>query len=156
MITIQIRGETNRVVERDVQSIVKSPPTLLSKSQSHARGKANGLATTSPSCFHRPLRLNIAFSWHPQSSFFPASCQHTHAHTSLTALLTKGPSFRHKEQTCGCQGGGGGRGMDWEFGISRCKLLYTGWIDNKVLLYSTGNYIQYLMIKHNGKKINTL
>ena len=27
-------------------------------------------------------------------------------------------------QTCGCQGGGGG-GMDWEFGIRTCKLLYT-------------------------------
>ena len=32
-------------------------------------------------------------------------------------------------------------GKDWEFGISRCKLLYIGWINNKVLLYSTGNYI---------------
>ena len=37
------------------------------------------------------------------------------------------------------------------FGIRRCKLLYVGWINNKVLLYSTGNYIQYLMINHNGK-----
>ena len=24
------------------------------------------------------------------------------------------------EQTCDCQGGGGGSGMDWEFGVSRC------------------------------------
>ena len=31
-------------------------------------------------------------------------------------------------------------GMDWEFGISRCKLLYIGWINSKVLLYSTGIY----------------
>ena len=61
-------------------------------------------------------------------------------------------THRHKEQPCGCQGGGGGRGMDWEFGISRCKLLYTEWINNKVLLYSTGNYIQYPMINHNGKE----
>ena len=29
--------------------------------------------------------------------------------------------------------------MEWEFGISKCKLLYIGWINNKVLLYSTGN-----------------
>ena len=36
----------------------------------------------------------------------------------------------------------GGRGIEWEFGVSRCKLLYIGWINNKVLLYSTGNYIQ--------------
>ena len=41
--------------------------------------------------------------------------------------------------------------MDWEFGISRCKLLYTGWT-NKVLLYSTGNYIQCPTINHNGKE----
>ena len=57
---------------------------------------------------------------------------------------------RHKEQTCGCQGDGGG--MDWEFGISRCKLLYIEWKNNKVLLYSTGNYIQYPGINHNGKE----
>ena len=46
----------------------------------------------------------------------------------------------------------GGGGKDWEFGISRCKLLYRGWISNKVLLYSTGNYIQYPVINHNGKE----
>ena len=28
---------------------------------------------------------------------------------------------------------------DWEFGVSRDKLLYIGWIDNKFLLYSTGS-----------------
>ena len=42
--------------------------------------------------------------------------------------------------------------MEWEVGISRCKLLYIEWINNKVLLYSTGNYIQYLGINHNGKE----
>ena len=40
---------------------------------------------------------------------------------------------------------------DWEFGVSRCKLLHIGWVNNKILLYSTGNYIQYLLINHNGK-----
>ena len=39
-------------------------------------------------------------------------------------------------------------GKDWEFRISRCKLLYIGWINSKVLLYSTGNYIQYPVINH--------
>ena len=38
--------------------------------------------------------------------------------------------------------------MEWEFGISRSKLLYTEWINNKVLLYSTENQIQYPMINH--------
>lgn len=40
----------------------------------------------------------------------------------------------------------------WEFWISRCKLLYASWINNKVLLYSTGNYIQYPVINHNRKE----
>ena len=31
-------------------------------------------------------------------------------------------------------------------------LLYIGWIKNKVLLYSTGNYIQYSVINHIGKE----
>ena len=39
---------------------------------------------------------------------------------------------------------------DGEFGINQCKLLYTEWI-NKVLLYRTGNNIQYHVINHNGK-----
>ena len=42
--------------------------------------------------------------------------------------------------------------MDLEFVVSRCQLIYTGWINNKVLLYSTGNYIQSPVINHNGKK----
>ena len=38
-------------------------------------------------------------------------------------LSTK-PKQTHREQTCGCEGGGGSRGwMDWEFGTSTCKLL---------------------------------
>ena len=50
------------------------------------------------------------------------------------------------------KGVGAGRGMDWEFGVSRCKLLHLEWIDNKVLMYSTGNYIQSPGISHNGKE----
>ena len=34
---------------------------------------------------------------------------------------------------------GGGSGMDWEFGVSRFKLLHLEWINNMVLLYSTEN-----------------
>ena len=37
--------------------------------------------------------------------------------------------------------GMGEGGMDWESGVSRCKLLYLEWISNELLLYSTGNYI---------------
>ena len=52
------------------------------------------------------------------------------------------------EQTCGCQGGGSG--MDWEFGVSRCKRLHLEWISNEILLYSMGNYIQSLVMEHDG------
>ena len=41
--------------------------------------------------------------------------------------------------------------MDLEFGTSRYKLLYKEWI-NKILLYSTGNYIQYPIINQTGKE----
>ena len=58
-------------------------------------------------------------------------------------------THRHREQTCGCHGGESGEGMDWEFGAGRCKLLCIGWINNEVLLYSTG--IKYPVISHNGK-----
>ena len=48
--------------------------------------------------------------------------------------------------------GRGRRGPDWEFGVSRCKLLHSEWINNRVLLYSTENYIQPNGIKNNGKE----
>ena len=45
----------------------------------------------------------------------------------------------------------GGRGKDWELGLNRYKLLYIGWVNKKVLLYSKGSYFQYPVINHNGK-----
>ena len=50
------------------------------------------------------------------------------------------------------KGEGFGEEMDWEVGVSRCELLYIEWINNKVLLYSTENYIQYPVINDNGKE----
>ena len=46
---------------------------------------------------------------------------------------------------------GRGSGKDCEFGVSRCKLLHLEWISNEVLMYSTGNYIQSLLIEHDGR-----
>ena len=48
--------------------------------------------------------------------------------------------------------GEGFEGMEWEAAGSRYNLLYMEWINNKVLLYSMENYIQYPMINHNGKE----
>ena len=46
----------------------------------------------------------------------------------------------------------GGGGMDWEFGVSRCKLLHIEWINNKDLLYNTGNYTQYSITTYKRKE----
>ena len=48
------------------------------------------------------------------------------------------------------KGEGEGSGMDWEFGINRCKLLHLKHINNKVLLYSTRKHIQSSEIDHDG------
>ena len=42
-------------------------------------------------------------------------------------------------------------GMHSEFWVSRCKLVYIEWINNQILPYGPGNYIQYPVINHNGK-----
>ena len=53
----------------------------------------------------------------------------------------------HGAQTCQ------GRGVDWTFGVSRCKLLQLEWISNEVLLYSTEKYVQSLATDHDKKNI---
>ena len=42
------------------------------------------------------------------------------------------------------KGEGIGGGKEEEAGVSRCKLLWIDWINNKVRLYSTENYIHTL------------
>ena len=62
--------------------------------------------------------------------------------------LSMKQTLRHREQDVGHQG----EGTDWKFVVNRCKLIYIECINNKVLLYSTGNYIQYPVINHTGKE----
>lgn len=38
--------------------------------------------------------------------------------------------------------GGKGKAMDRELGVGGCTVLHLEWINNEVLLCSTGNYIQ--------------
>ena len=59
--------------------------------------------------------------------------------TQMNISMKQKQTHRHREQTCGLVVAGQGDGCrrkEWEFGISRCKLLYiyVGWINNKVLL----------------------
>ena len=86
--------------------------------------------TPQNSCLVFPLPLM------PTSVYPQHDTQSHHLKTQVTCLLK-----RRKRQ-----------GRDWEFGISRCQLLHIRWMNNKVLLKSTGNYIQHPVINHNGKE----
>ena len=66
----------------------------------------------------------------------------------MNLAIEKKQTRGHGEQTCGCQEGGGGSGMDWEFRVSRCKLLHLEWRSNGILLYSTGDCIYSPVIEH--------
>ena len=44
--------------------------------------------------------------------------------TQMNVSIKQKQNCEHREQTGDCQGGGVWEGMEWEVGISRCKLLY--------------------------------
>ena len=50
--------------------------------------------------------------------------------------------LKNRDQTVGCQGWGYWGKDEWEVAVSRCKLLYREWINNRIR--STKNYILYL------------
>ena len=75
---------------------------------------------------------------------------HPHFGTLLSNL--KEQAIRQRIDLWWPRGKRVGGGIDWELEVSRCKLLLIEWINSKVLLYSTGNYIQYPEVKHNGKE----
>ena len=50
------------------------------------------------------------------------------------------------------KGEGVGGGLEWEVGVSRCKLLHVEWIDDGVLLCNTENNFQCPVMDHNGKE----
>ena len=57
----------------------------------------------------------------------------------------------HRENKQGCKEEEVG-GINWEFGINRYTLLYIKQINDRDLLYSTRDYIQYFVITYNGKE----
>lgn len=73
--------------------------------------------------------------------------------TEMNLAVKQEQNHSRREQTRGRKAGGGDRGgMVSEGQVSRCRLLYMGWINSKVLLYSTGDYSQYPMISHSVKE----
>ena len=71
----------------------------------------------------------------------------------INLFIKQKHTHRYRKQTYAYQKGKGG--IHWEFGINIHTLLYLKQIANQDRLYSTGNYIQYLVItimKKNLKK----
>ena len=64
-------------------------------------------------------------------------------------------AYRHRGQTCGCQGGRRvGEGRTGSLGLADANyyMLYIGWINNEVRLCSAWNCVQYRVINHKGKE----
>ena len=64
--------------------------------------------------------------------------------TQMNLSIKQKQTHRHREQTCGCQERGGGGGMDWEFGVSRCKLLHIEWMDKRSYYIAQGTIFNVL------------
>ena len=60
-------------------------------------------------------------------------------------------THRHRNQTYSYQKGREG-GIKYSLGLTDTTIYK---INNKDLSYSIGNYIQYLVITYNGKKVHT-
>ena len=71
--------------------------------------------------------------------------------TQMNLSMKEKQTHIHRKQICGCQGGGEVEGWIEILGLADANL-YIEWKNNKVLQYSTGNYIQYPVINHNGKE----
>ena len=88
----------------------------------------------------RPIPSDITYMWNLKIQYKSTYLQNK---TRLTDI---------ENRLVVAKGEGGKGGKEWEFRISRGKLLYIGWINKKVILYSTGNHIQYSVTNHNGKE----
>ena len=62
----------------------------------------------------------------------------------------------HKEKTGRAQGQGLGGGLEWEAGVSRCKLSYVEAINSKVPLCATDSHIQHPVINIMEKNIKRI
>ena len=80
---------------------------------------------------------------------------HLYVESKIGTYLRNKKTRRHKGQTCGCQGGGGGgEGWPGSVGSAAANWLCPGWINNKAPLRSPGSHSQHLVINYTGKKKN--
>ena len=69
---------------------------------------------------------------------------HLFVESNMTQMIlpTKQKQITAKESRLVVPRVGGGRsGMDGQFGVLGCKVLYLEWMGNGALLYSTGNCV---------------
>ena len=50
------------------------------------------------------------------------------------------------------RGESGEKGPNGEFDVGRCKLFHLKWINNRVLMYSIGNCVQYFGLECDGRQ----
>ena len=67
-------------------------------------------------------------------------------------LFTKQKQTNRQKTNLWLPKGKVGRGINQEYWIKRYTLPYIKYMNSKDLLYSTGNYIKYLIIPYNGKE----
>ena len=70
----------------------------------------------------------------------------------MNLFIKQKQTHRHRKQAPDYHKGKGREGINQEYGINRYTPLYIKWINNKDLVYSTGNCIQYLAITYNGNE----
>ena len=106
-----------------------------------------------PAKFHRQRSLAGYSSWgRKESDMTKRLSTHTHMHEPIYETENVLTDIANWLFAVEGEVRWGRDGVEWEIGVSRCKLLYIEWINNKVLLYSTGNYIQYPVINSNAKE----
>ena len=66
--------------------------------------------------------------------------------TQTNLFTTEKQTHRHRKQSYGSQRERGRDKLEYE--INRCTLLYIKYKNNKDLLYSTGDCIQYIIINY--------
>ena len=111
-------------------------------------------------CFHalavvNTVAVNIVgrvFFWIIVFSGYISRSETVGSGTNESIHKTETDSQTYRRDLWLLRGMWGGRGVDWDFGIGRGKVLPLEWINNKVLMYSTGNYIQYPATNYNGKE----
>ena len=73
----------------------------------------------------RQVSYDIAYVWNLKYDTNQSICETEPGTQSIENRFVVAKSVRSKS------------GLDWEFWINRCKLVYMEWIDSKVLQYSS-------------------